>query len=123
MTNIEDLVVAIRAIDHNNSFLVILLGLTASYLIKELLRPPMWMVVVSIPTMIAAAFSSVAVMRSMSWYVTDDEAVNTIIGSCAGLILCFVIAATIFRVVAELRDDTRSGPYEPKHRLTSNPGE
>ena len=116
--DIDVLTSVIRSIDKNNSFLIIVLCCSAVYLIREILRPPPWLIILACPSVLAAGFIGTGVMKMQSWFISGVEAVNTVVGSVAGITLCFCIGAILCRAFAEFYDETKSGPYRPRNKPT-----
>jgi hypothetical protein len=121
--DIDTLMAAIRSIDKNNTVLVIVLCFSSVYLIREFMSPPTWLMILAGPSVLFAGFVGTGIMRTQSWFVSGEEAINTVIGTTSGIVVCFCIGAVLYRLTAEFSDETRSGPYKtkPKHKPPMRP--
>ena len=119
--DLDTLFAAIRSIDKNNTVLVVVLCCSSVYLIREVLRPPPWLVGLAVPSVLIAGFIGTGIMRTQGWFVSGEEAINTVIGSTAGIVVCFCIGAVLYRVTAELRDESRKGPFKSKQKQPIRP--
>ena len=117
--DLNPLYFAIRDIDSNNTFLVLLLGLSAVYFIREFLEPPIWLFCLTVPSIIGSAFIGVGVMKVNMLFISSEEGVNTILGSISGIILSFIVISIIYRLTAEVTEETGRKPYKTKHPVQS----
>lgn len=114
--DIDTLLAAIRSIDKNNTVLVVVLCFSSVYLIREFLSPPTWLVILAVPSVLIAGFVGTGIMRTQGWFVSGEEAINTVIGTTSGIVVCFCLGAVLYRLTAEFSDGSRSGPYKTKSK-------
>lgn len=113
---LDNLLFAIKSIDKNNTVLVVVLCLSSVYLIREFLSPPTWLVIIACPSVLISGFVGTGIMKIQGWFVSGEEAINTVIGTSAGIVVCFCLGAVLYRVAAEFNDESRSGPYRTKDK-------
>lgn len=106
---------AARTIDLNNFILIVLCSISATYLVREFLKPPFWMPILILPAMFASAWFGAAILKANSVFISSEVSVNMVLGAMIGLVSCFVLGAVGYRIYAELFDATNFGPYRPKN--------
>lgn len=110
----DTLMSAARAVDANNTVLIFILCATATYLIRELLRPPFWVPLITFPILLAASYTGVAIFKVSGVFPTSDTATNTVISAIVSITACFAAGALFYRAVAEASDKSNYGPYKSK---------
>lgn len=110
----DTLVSAARSVDANNSVLIFILCATATYLIRELFQPPVWIPLITFPVMLVASYAGVAIFKVSGVFPTADTAMNTVISAVVSITACFAAGALLYRAVAEVSDKSNYGPYKSK---------
>lgn len=110
----DTLVSAARAVDANNAVLIFILCAIATYLIRELFQPPVWIPLITFPVMLVASYAGVAIFKVSGVFPTADTATNTVISAIVSITACFAAGALLYRAVAEASDKSNYGPYKPK---------
>lgn len=114
--DIDGLIAAAKTIDRNNMVLIVLFSAAATYLIREFLRPPLWVTILAFPLMLFSAWSGVAAFKAYGIFISNDVGANTVIAAASGMIICFIFGAIALRLLSEFTDTSNYGPYRASNK-------